>query len=157
MKLQSVKANRRRRRFEVATRRGSFELPYALVRPTPSAEDPVIEAFVDPELGREGFTYRLQSGAEGAVHGESVLEYAQDPAYLAELALYRLTTEAKTRFETSGLSVRDVAGRLQTSPTQLYRLLNPTNYAKSARQLLTLLCALGCDVDVEVRDRRSAG
>lgn len=157
MKLQSVRANRRRRLFEVETRRGDFVFPYALVSPQPSPADPVVEVFVDGELGREAFTYRLASGSEGAVHGDSLLEYAQDPAYLADLALYRLTTEAKGRFEASGLSVREVAARIGTSPTQLYRLLDPTNYAKSARQLLTLLYALGCEVEVDVRPRQSAG
>ena len=156
MKLQSVTANRRRRMFEVKTRRGAFVFPYASTKPTPTPADPVVDLFVDPELGREGFTYRLKSGAEGAVHADSILENAEDPAYLADLALYKLTTQAKQQFDDSGLSVREVAGRLGTSPTQLYRLLDPTNYAKSARQLLTLLYTLGCDVDLGVRSRRPA-
>ena len=108
---------------------------------------------MDPELGREGFTYRLNSGAEGSVHVDAVLEYNEDPAYMAELMLYRLSQEAKERFEESGLSVRQVSELLNTSPTQLYRLLDPTNYAKSLRQLISLLYVLGCEVDVEIRDR----
>lgn len=31
--------------------------------------------FVDPELGREAITYRLESGREGSVHIDAVLEY----------------------------------------------------------------------------------
>lgn len=38
--------------------------------------------------------------------------------------------------------------RLGTSPAQFYRLLDPTNYRKSVRQLLSLLHALNYDVDV---------
>ena len=109
--------------------------------------------FVDPELGREGFTYRLASGAEGSVHVDAVLEYNEDPSFMAELALYRLTQEARERFETSGLSVREVARWLGTSPAQLYRLLDPTNYAKSMRQLVALLYVLGCEVNVRVTER----
>ncbi len=108
---------------------------------------------MDPELGREGFTYRLASGAEGSVHLDAVLEYNEDPSYMAELTLYRLTVEAKERYESSGLSVREAARLLDTSPTQLYRLLDPTNYAKSLRQLLSLLYVLGAEVDFEVRNR----
>jgi hypothetical protein len=93
------------------------------------------------------------SGVEGSVHIDAVLEYNEDPSYLADLALYRLTQEARTRFEISGLSTREVARSLGTSPAQLYPLLDPTNYSKSLRQLLWLLYLLGCDVDVEVRDR----
>ena len=72
---------------------------------------------------------------------------------MADLTLYRLTTEARERFESSGLSAREVARWLGTSPTQLYRLLDPTNYAKSLKQLLALLYLLGAEVEVEVRDR----
>jgi hypothetical protein len=72
---------------------------------------------------------------------------------MAELTLYRLTQEAKVRFETSGLSAREVSRWLGTSPTQLYRLLDPTNYSKSVRQLISLLYVLGCEVDVEVKER----
>ena len=154
MKILRVAANNRKHAFEVRTRRQNFVFPYAKADPAPSVEDRVIEAFVDPELGREAFTFRLASGAEGSVHIDAVLEYSEDPSYLADLALYRLTLEARERFESSGLSVREVARSLGTSPSQLYRLLDPTNYGKSLHQLLVLLYVLGCDVDLEVRARR---
>lgn len=153
MKILRVAANNRRHAFEVRTRRQEFVFPYAKADPAPSAGDRVVEVLVDPELGREAFTFRLASGAEGSVHIDAVLEYNEDPSYMADLALYRLTQEARTRFEISGLSTREVARSLGTSPTQLYRLLDPTNYSKSLRQLLALLYLLGCDVDVEVKDR----
>jgi hypothetical protein len=154
MKILSVAANNRRHLFEVRTRRQNFVFPYAKADPAPSPRDRIAEVFVDPELGREAFTFRLASGAEGSVHIDAVLEYNKDPSYMADLALYRLTQEARTRFDTSGLSTREVARSLGTSPTQLYRLLDPTNYAKSLRQLMALLYLLGCDVDVEVKERR---
>lgn len=154
MKILSVAANNRRHLFEVRTRRANFVFPYAKADPAPSPGDRIAEVFVDPELGREAFTFRLASGAEGSVHIDAVVEYNKDPSYMADLALYRLTTEARTRFDSSGLSTRQVARSLGTSPTQLYRLLDPTNYAKSLRQLMALLYLLGCDVEVEVQERR---
>ncbi|MBI2704249.1 MAG: hypothetical protein HYX32_03000 [Actinobacteria bacterium] len=154
MKIQTVEANNRRRRFEIRTRRASFVFPYAKSEPSPSAEDRIVEVYVDPELGREGFTYRLASGAEGSVHIDSVLEYNEDPAYMADLALYRLSQQADALYRESGLSAREIASRLGTSPTQLYRLLDPTNTSKSLRQLMALLYVFGYDVDVEVRERR---
>ena len=59
---------------------------------------------------------QLESGAEGSVHIDSVLEYNEDPGYMADLALYRLSQEARERFEASGLSAREVARSLGTSP-----------------------------------------
>lgn len=159
MKILAVVANNRKHAFEVRTRRGTLTFPYAKVTPAPTASDRIAGVYVDPELGREGFTYQLSSGAEGSVHIDSVLEYNEDPSYMAELTMYRLTQEARSRFEASERSARDVARWLGTSPTQLYRLLDPTNYAKSLRQLISLLYLLGAEVEVEVKDRprRRAG
>lgn len=145
MKITRVIANARRRAFEVHTRGAEWTFPFSEVDPAPSRIDPMVEVFPDPELGREGFTYILRSGAEGSVHMDSVLEYNEDPAYLADLALYNLTTEARRRFDESPLSAREVARLLNTSPAQLYRLLDATNYNKSARQFMTLLQILGME------------
>lgn len=153
MKIQKVTADNRRRRFDVKLRRGALPFPYARCDPEPTPDDRLVDVYVDSELGREGFTYRLASGAEGSVHVDSVLDVNADPDYLARIELYRLTLEAKTRLAASGLSVRQAAGRLGTSPPQLYRLLDPTNYSKSARQLLAVL-ALG-GASVEVADAKS--
>lgn len=153
MKILGVEVNNRKHVFEIRTRRGVLVFPYAKADPPPSAADRVVDLFVDPELGREGFTYRLASGIEGSVHVDSALEYNEDPSYMAELAMYRLTQEARERFEASGLSAREVARWLGTSPTQLYRLLEPTNYSKSLKQLLSLLYLLGAEVELAVKDR----
>lgn len=153
MKIVAVRPNSRKRAFEVQLRRGMLPFPYAKADPSPTADDPVREAFVDPELGREGFTYRLSSGAEGTIHVDSVLEHNEDPTYLADLVLYRLTTAARERFEASPLSAREIARLLGTSPAQLYRLLDPANYSKSLRQLIALLAVLGYEVEIEVKER----
>jgi hypothetical protein len=153
MKILGIAGNNRKHAFEVRTRHQVFVFPYSKANPVPSAPDRIEDVFVDPELGREGFSYRLRSGAEGSVHIDDVLEYNEDPSYMAEVTLYRLTVEARKRYEASGLSAREVSRWLGTSPAQLYRLLDPTNYSKSLRQLISLLYVLGCEVEVEVRDR----
>lgn len=148
MRILAVAQDNRRRRFEITTRRGVLPFPYGRCDPAPSPDDRIVDVYVDPELGREGFTYQLESGAEGSVHIDSVLDVNADPDYLARMELYRLTLEAKARLDASGLSIRDAADRLGTSPPQLYRLLDPTNYTKSARQLLALLALGGASVQV---------
>lgn len=148
MKIKKVEADNRRRRFDVTTVRGTLPFPFARCDPAPSSDDRLVEVFVDPELGREAFTYRLESGAEGSVHLDAVLDVNADPDHLARLELYRLTVEAKERLDASGLSIRDAAERLGTSPPQLYRVLDPTNDTKSARQLLALLALGGASVQV---------
>lgn len=151
MKIRTVKANNRRKVFEVTTAKKHLVFPYVRLEAQPTADDPVTKVFVDKELGLEGFTYVLQSGREGTVHVEDVLEYNQDPDYLRDLLLYRLTLEAQKRIAATPLARREIIRRLRTSPTQLYRLLDQTNYRKSVDQLLRLLQVLDCDVELVVR------
>lgn len=157
MKIQSVAPNNRKKAFELKTSRKTFQLPYSKVDPQPSVADPITQLFVDKELGREGFTYVLESGKEGTVHVEQVLEYNQDPSYLRDALLYKLTLEAQKRIEASPLSKREIIRRLGTSATQLYRLLDQKNYRKSVDQLLSLLHVLDCDIDLLVRTKTAPG
>jgi hypothetical protein len=151
MKIRAVKANNRRKAFELTTSKKRLVFPFARLEVQPKPDDAVVRVFVDKELGSEGFTYVLQSGQEGTVHIEEVLEYNQDPDYLRDLLLYRLTLEAQNRIASTPLARRELIRRLGTSPTQLYRLLDQTNYRKSVDQLLRLLQVLDCDVELVVR------
>jgi len=127
--------------------------PLQACAPTPTTEDPVTELSVDPEAGREAFTYVLHSGRTGTVHIEQVLEYNQDPTYLRDFLLYRLTLEAQKRIAASPLSRREIVCLLVTSAAQLHRVLDQTNYRKSVDQLPALLQVLNCDVDLVVRTK----
>jgi hypothetical protein len=153
VKIRSARHNNRKKVFEIRTSTKNFVFPFSKAEPTPTIQDPITEILVDPEAGREAFTYVLQSGRTGTVHVEQVLEYNQDPKYLRDLLLYRLTIEAQKRVAESPLSKREIVRRLGTSATQLYRLLDQTNYQKSVDQLLALLQVLNCDVDLVVRSK----
>jgi hypothetical protein len=150
VKIRGVAANNRKKAFEIRTYKRVYDFPYALTDPRPGPDDTVERVYVDDELGREGFTYVLASGREGSVHVDSVLEYNRDPSYMADLALYKLTLEARKRMDSSALSKREVIRRLGTSASQLYRLLDPANNRKSLRQLMSLLAVLGYEVDIAV-------
>lgn len=153
MKLRAVAVDNRRRAFLVRGDRRSLSFPFVKADPAPTREDPVVGAQVDPELGAEGFTYQLASGRSGTVHVEQVLEYNQDPSYLRDLLLYQLTLEAQKLVASSPLTKREIIRRLGTSPTQLYRILDQTNYRKTVDQVLRLLGVVGGDVRVTVRAR----
>lgn len=153
MKISRVVANNRKSEFSVVTGSGvERSIPYSKAAPRPSADDPIVQLCVDKELGREAFTYVLASGKHGCIHIEQVLEYNEDPSYLADLLTYKLTVEARQRIQAGGLSRRQLAKRLSTSVPQLYRLLDPSNTGKSIRQLVALLHVLGCSVDLVVKN-----
>ncbi len=153
MKIRRVKYNNRKKLFEVRVSSKELAFPYAKTDPRPTLEDPVTRVSIDAELGHEGFIYEVQSGGTGTIHVEQILEYNQDPTYLRDLLLYKLTLEAQKRVEATSLSKREIIRRLNTSAAQLYRLLDQTNYTKSVDQLLSLLQVLECDVDLVVRTK----
>lgn len=145
MKIQAVENNARRSAIEIEIEGRTCAFPYAKLRVQPSSADPIAELYVDPELGNEAFTYRLVSGVEDTVHVDAVLDLNRDPEFLQEVVMHRLTVEALRAVEETGLGVRQLARQLNTSPTQLYRLLDPGNSSKSLGQLLAIL---------ELADRR---
>jgi len=157
MKIRSVTSNNRRNEFTIVTRSGAtYTFPYSEADPCPNTDDRITDVFVDKELGNEAFTYILESGEEGSIHIEHILEYNEDPKYLAELLTYKLTLEAQEGIEDTGLSMRQIAKRLNTSVPQLYRLLDPVNTRKSMSQLVALLHVLNCDVDLVVKKKDAA-
>jgi hypothetical protein len=143
--------------FVVTTTSGArYAFPFSRAEPPPCKNDRVATVFVDAELGNEAFTYLLESGNEGSVHLDHVREYNEEPQFMADLLLYNLTLEAEERAADSALSRRQIARQLNTSVPQLYRLLDPTNYNKSMKQLVALLHLLDCDVDLVVKKRKAA-
>jgi hypothetical protein len=147
----SARINNRRREFEIElSDRGVLSFPYRLAEPPPTREDPVRDCYVDPELGGDGVTFVLRSGAEGSVLADHVRELHRDPSYMRDLLLYQLSAEAQERFSASAMGVRELARRLGTSPAQVYRLLDPTNYTKTIDRMLELLQILDAKVELKV-------
>jgi hypothetical protein len=151
VKIRSVESDPRRKAFLVTTRRGVHEFPWAALEVKPSPRDPVVDVAPDPELGREGFTYHLASGAEGTVHVDHVLRQCRDPDYEREELLQTLTIAALDAIKSSGRTKRGLARQLGTSLSQLARLLDVTNTKKSVDEMLRLLAALGRRVELRIR------
>jgi hypothetical protein len=146
-----VKLNNKRKMFEIKTSSRSYVFPFSKSSPSPTPENPIKKVRVDKEIGSEGLEYVLASGETGTIHIEQVLEYNNDPHYLRDQLLYKLTLEAQRRVADSPLAKREIIRRLGTSATQFYRLLDQTNYSKSVDQLISLLQIMDCEVDLLVR------
>lgn len=153
MKITRVSANNRKKVFEVTAGRRAYEFPYAKLPERTAPGDLVETVEVDPELGSEAFTYTLRSGVEGSVHVDTVREVAEDPDYLQELFLHRLTLKLGDELAGSGIGVREASRQLRTSPSQVYRLLDPDNSHKSLGQVLALLHLAEREVTLSVRPR----
>ena len=156
MKIRSVRSDPRRRAFDVTVARQVLEFPWTQLDVAPSSSDPVVEVGPDPELGGEGFTYRLASGAEGTVHLDHVLRFVRDPDYQRREILYAFTGEALDAMAASGRTKRSIARQLGTSLAQIARLLDPANSRKSVDQMVRLLAALGRRLEVRFEPRQVA-
>ena len=153
MKISKIINNFRKKEFRLTAGSRSYTFPYAKLRLVPTQENPVVQIYPDPEVGEEAFTYRLKSGEEDTVHLDAVLDVNVDPGYLQDLFLHQLTIEARRGLSESGLGIRQIARQLGTSPTQLYRLLDPANGGKSVGQMLALLNLVDCEVELVVNRR----
>jgi hypothetical protein len=147
VRIRSVAYSTRKRVFEVRTTTKKRVFPFAKAEPTPTLRDPITDLFVDPEAGREAFTYVLHSGRTGTAHVEHVLEYNRDLTYLRDLLLYRLTLEAQKRIAESALSKREIVRGATVSTPRSDEL--PQVRRPGART------AAGdhCDVDLVVRTK----
>lgn len=148
MKIKKVVANNRKKAFEIMAGQGCYDYPYSRLKLRPKEGDTVQEAFSDPEVGRMGFTYRLASGREDTIMLDQVLEYAKDPEYIRQQLLFKMTVQAQKRIKELKISKREIIRRMGATPTQFYRLMDTKNIRKTMDQMLRLLSALDCPVEI---------
>jgi len=146
-----VEIDNRRAELRIHEASKVWLFPYAKLRLKPEPDNPIIEAFPDPELGNECFTYFLASGETDSIHLDNVKALNRDPESMVDLFLFDLTVEALESIEEGGMGIRQLARMMDTSPAQIYRLLETTNYSKSIGQMIRLLYLLGKDVRLEVK------
>lgn len=150
MKIKSVTINNRKKALKIETTKGNLALPFAKLSLRPTAMDRMKQAYVDSELANSAITYNLESGKEDSIHLDAFLDYNRDPDFMRENTLHNLTVQALKLMKSAGLSKQEMIRRLKTSPSQLYRLLDPANYRKSVDEMFRLIAVLGYRVDVKV-------
>ena len=101
-------------------------------------------------MGNNAVTYVLESEKEDSVHLDAFLDYNRDPDFMREITLHKLTLDAVRLVKKSGLSKHELVRRLKTSPSQLYRLLDPANNKKSMDEIMRLIAVLGYRVEVQL-------
>lgn len=153
MKITEVTFNNRRKVFTIQTSTGTFDFPYSKCSPVPTRGNYVRKAYPDKELGKEAFTYIVESGEEGTIHIDSVLEENEDPETMKELLIYNLTLALQEQLKESPLSRREIIRKMETSPSHFYRIIEPSNTSKSIDQILKLFYSLNCDIEMAITPR----
>ncbi len=150
MKIKRVSVNNRKKSIDIETAKGELTLPFSKLSLKPHSKDKIISIYIDSELGNSAVTYRVESGKEDSVHVDAFLDYNKDPDFMRDLVLHKLTVEAIELLKKSELSKHELIRRLGTSPSQLYRLLDPANYRKSVDEMLRLVAVLGYRIDLKL-------
>ncbi len=159
--IKKFEVNYRKKCFTVfLSDKKTYSLPFASIpidiRPT--HENKIIKTYVDPELANQCLTYFLSShpNKEQPIHIDNFLYYNRDPSFMRDLLLYNLSAQAQELFKKSNLSKNEIIRRLDTSPSQLYRLLDQTNYKKSVDEMLRLVSVLGYTVEFKIKKAKAS-
>ncbi len=150
MKIKNVEVNNRKKTIDIETVKGRLSLPFSRLELQPTPKNKIVKIFVDKELANHAVTYVLASGDEDSVHVDAFLDYNKDPEFVRQAVLHQLTVKAIGFMKESKLSKHEIMRRLKTSPSQVYRLLDPKNHRKSVDEMLKLLSVLGYRVEWNV-------
>ena len=156
MKIKSVHANNYKKCLEIKVSKNiQYDLPFSQLRLIPTQENKIENIYIDEELGNQAITYQLKSGKEDTVHLDAFLDYNQDPDFMKKSELYHLTLKTLKLLETVPLSKREIARKLKTSLSQLYRLLDTANSKKSIDQMFRLICVLNAKPQLIIKSEKA--
>ena len=114
------------------------ECPYSAL----GIRDKVVAVAPDRESGRHSFYFVLTNGKKEFVPFDQPLYVVQNPEYVKQNTLYKVTKQLNEFIEKEKVSKRELARRLGTSMSQLSRLLDTANYKKELSRLIELAAML---------------
>lgn len=159
--IKKYEVDLRKKCFTISlSNKKTYSLPFSWIESEvrPTVENKIIKAYIDPELANQCLTYVLSSDPndEHPIHIDNFLYYNKEPHFMRDMCLYQLSCEAKDLFKKSDLSKNEITRRLKTSPSQLSRLLDQTNYKKSVDEMLRLISVLGYTVELKIKKAKAS-
>ncbi len=148
MKFKSVRFNNRKKVFNLTYTSGlEVECPYSAL----AIDKKVIEAGPDPEVGYHSFYLKLENGEIDYVPFDQPLHIVKNPDYLRSEAISKMTHEVKDMYEEKNISKREIARRMNTSVTQINRLLDINNFDKNLSRLIQMAAVLGYEFELSLK------
>lgn len=157
--FKDIKPNYRKRVLEVVLREGrttkKYNLPFgALGVKKIGNKNRFVSIVLDHELGDQAASFVLEDGTRGDFPADFVL-YHCDPTY-DWAPINQLKMMLKDKIGAAKLSVRVLADALNTSPSQVVRLLQKNQASKQLLQLLKLAELAGYQVEFSLKKKRAA-
>jgi hypothetical protein len=158
-KFKDIRPNYRKGVLEITLQEGrkskSYGLPFAVFRDVRIGRKNRFRSItIDRELGDQAVYFVLEDGSEGDFPADFVLYYC-DPTYHWS-PINQLKRALKGRLAASRLSVRVLADALNTSPSQVVRLLQENKISKQIVQLFQLAELAGYEIEFSLKKKRAA-
>jgi hypothetical protein len=158
-KFKKISPNYRKGVLEVTLQEGRkltrHHLPFAVFSGTRiSARNRFASIKIEEDLGDQGASYVLEDGTCGDFPADLVLYYS-DPTY-PWAPINQLKHALKNRLADSNLSLRVLADALNTSPSQVVRLLEENRASKQLLQLFQLAQIAGYDIAFTLKKKPAA-
>jgi hypothetical protein len=109
---------------------------------------------IEKELNHQGTSFVLSDGTRGDFPADFVLYYS-DPTYQWS-PINQLKRALKSKLAVSNLSLRVLADALNTSPSQVVRLLEEDRASKQLQQLFQLAQMAGFEIEFSLKKKPAA-
>lgn len=158
-KFKEVKPNYRKNVLDVVLVEGrkvkKYSLPFAVFRDKRiNSKNRFVSITIDRELGDQAVSFVLEDGSKGDFPADLVL-YSCDPHYQWS-PINQLKRALKNKLGASQLSSRVLADALNTSPSQVVRLLSENKASKQMLQLFQLAELAGYQIEFSLKKKRAA-
>jgi len=158
-KFKEIKPNYRKNVLEITLQEGkkrkSYTLPFAVFKNVKiSGKNRFTSIKIDRELGDQAASFVLEDGSKSDFPADFVLYYC-DPIYHWS-PVNQLKRALKDKISTSRLSVRVIADALDTSPSQVVRLLQENKVSKQIVQLFRLAELAGYQIEFSLKKKKAA-
>ena len=157
--FKEIKPNYRKSVLEITLREGrkakKCSLPFAVFGDKRiHGKNRFASITIDRELGNQAVSFVLEDGSKGDFPADFVL-YFCDPTY-DWAPMNQLKRTLKDKLGTSKLSVRVIADALNTSPSQVVRLLQESKVSKQLVQLFQLAELAGYRIEFNLKKKKAA-
>ena len=158
-RFKQITPNYRKRVLEVVLREGRtlnrYNLPFAVFTGLKiGTGNRFASITIEKDLAEQGATFVLEDGTRGDFPADFVLYYS-DPTYRWS-PINQLKRELKNKIAHAKLSLRVLADALNTSPSQVVRLLEESRGSKQFMQLSKLAQIAGYDIEITLKKRTAA-
>lgn len=157
--FKEIHPNYRRHVLEITLREGrktkKYNLPFsAFGKKNIHSKNRFVSIAIDRELASQAASFVLEDGSREDFPADFVL-YHCDPSYDWS-PINQLKRALKDRLGKSKLSIRVIADALNTSPSQVVRLLEENKVSKQLVQLFRLAELAGYQVQFNLKKKKAA-